>query len=371
MTRKTKTPGVYSYMLKDGATRYAVSFRDSAHKQVLKRGFTTIRDAKNYRSKKSVEIQDNRYIQPKKLRVKVSELAVEWLDHKEATRKPNTFQTYRSRWETHVKPRWGKIEVGKVTVRDVQQWVNTLHRGTNTQKPLSASLISDCHGVLVGILDLAVTNGDLHVNPIKNKVELPKRLATEKRYLTAPQVRQLAEASTHPEIIYTLVYTGLRWGELTALRVKSVDFNKRRITVGSTITQLRDNQRYSENPPKTWEVRAVPLPASLEPILQKQCERKTGEDYLFMSPNGGHLHPPSSQTGWFAVALKKAGLPPMKVHDLRHTTASLTISAGANVKVVQRLLGHKSAAMTLDVYAELFEDDLDVVADALERVVTI
>ena len=71
------------------------------------------------------------------------------------------------------------------------------------------------------------------------------------------------------------------------------------------------------------------------------------------------------------MALKKAGLPPMKVHDLRHTTASLTISAGANVKVVQRLLGHKSAAMTLDVYAELFEDDLDVVADALERVVTI
>ena len=61
----------------------------------------------------------------------------------------------------------------------------------------------------------------------------------------------------------------------------------------------------------------------------------------------------------------------MKVHDLRHTTASLTISAGANVKVVQRLLGHKSAAMTLDVYAELFEDDLDTVADSLERVITI
>lgn len=371
MTRKTNTPGVYTYTLKDGSTRYMVSFRDSTHKQVLKRGFTRKIDAKQYRERKSVEIQENRYIQPKKLRVKVSELATEWLDHKEVTRKPSTFQTYRSRWETHVKPRWGRIEVGKVTVRDVQQWINTLHRGTDKQKPLSASLISDCHGVLVGILDLAVTNGDLHVNPIKNKVELPKRLATEKRYLTAPQVRQLAEASTHPEIIYTLVYTGLRWGELTALRVKNVDFDKRRITVASTITQLRDNRRYSENPPKTWEIRTVPFPASLEPILQKQCERKAGEDYLFMSPNGGHLHPPSSQTGWFAVALKKAGLPPMKVHDLRHTTASLTISAGANVKVVQRLLGHKSAAMTLDVYAELFEDDLDVVADALERVITI
>jgi len=61
-----------------------------------------------------------------------------------------------------------------------------------------------------------------------------------------------------------------------------------------------------------------------------------------------------------------AGIEPMTVHDLRHTAASLAISAGANVKAVQRMLGHASAAMTLDVYADLFDDDLDAVANALD-----
>ncbi|MCU1508892.1 MAG: integrase [Glaciihabitans sp.] len=70
---------------------------------------------------------------------------------------------------------------------------------------------------------------------------------------------------------------------------------------------------------------------------------------------------------WFDKALEKAGLPSMTIHDLRHTAASLAISAGANVKAVQRMLGHASAAMTLDTYADLFDDDLDSVAIRLSE----
>ncbi|GIU55651.1 hypothetical protein NicSoilC12_14000 [Arthrobacter sp. NicSoilC12] len=76
----------------------------------------------------------------------------------------------------------------------------------------------------------------------------------------------------------------------------------------------------------------------------------------------------TSQTsrGWFVYALRRAGLARMTVHDLRHTAASLAISAGANVKSVQAMLGHASATMTLDTYADLFPDDLDAVAVALD-----
>jgi integrase len=81
--------------------------------------------------------------------------------------------------------------------------------------------------------------------------------------------------------------------------------------------------------------------------------------------------PPSSQDGWFAVAVRRCQkidyrVPRVTPRDLRHTTVSLAISSGANVKAVQRMLGHASAAMTLDTYADLFEDDLDTVAQALE-----
>ena len=72
-------------------------------------------------------------------------------------------------------------------------------------------------------------------------------------------------------------------------------------------------------------------------------------------------------SGWFAKAVAEAKVPRLTPHDLRHTAASLAVSAGANVKAVQRMLGHASAAMTLDLYADLFDDDLEAVAIALDK----
>ena len=85
------------------------------------------------------------------------------------------------------------------------------------------------------------------------------------------------------------------------------------------------------------------------------------------------MRTPHSLSGWFVFALKRCqaidpSFPTITPHDLRHTAASLAISAGANVKAVQRMLGHASAAMTLDIYADLFEDDLDDVSDRLDKV---
>ncbi len=364
--------GIYPYTLANGLKRWMVTYRDDQHQQVLKRGFKRKLDAQQYKRSRLAEIDRNQYVAPRKLKTRLGSIAPEWLAQKEVSCKPSTFQTYRSRWETHVEPKWGKQEVGRITPKDVQAWVNAMSKGDPEKgiKPRSASLISDCHGVLVGILDTAVNNGLLPVNPIKDKVDLPHRAPMPRRYLTAAQVRTLAEASAYPSIVYTLVYTGLRWGELTALRVENVDFEKRRIRVESTITQLRGKGRFSENPPKTWEHRQVPFPPPLEPLLREQCARKHPRDFLFTSPNGGHLKPPSSQTGWFEAALRKAGLPHMRVHDLRHTTASLAVQAGANVLVLQRHMGHKSAAHVLDIYSDLYDDDLDAVAAGLGRLLS-
>jgi integrase len=74
---------------------------------------------------------------------------------------------------------------------------------------------------------------------------------------------------------------------------------------------------------------------------------------------------PHSGDGWFAAALRRAGLPAITVHDLRHTYASLSVSVGVNLLALQRMLGHGSAKVTLDVYADLFDTDLDDVATYL------
>jgi len=81
--------------------------------------------------------------------------------------------------------------------------------------------------------------------------------------------------------------------------------------------------------------------------------------------DGGYLPRPKSQTGWFQAAVKRAGVQHITPHDLRHTCASLSVSAGVNVLALQRMLGHTSAKMTLDTYADLFDDDLDAVSATL------
>ena len=120
--------------------------------------------------------------------------------------------------------------------------------------------------------------------------------------------------------------------------------------------------------PKTYKRRSVPFPAFLGSSLAVASAGRGADDLVFADERGRPLVTPTTrQHSWFDRALADANLSPMTIHDLRHTAASLAISAGANVKAVQKMLGHASAAMTLDVYTDLFDDDLDAVADRLNQ----
>lgn len=162
---------------------------------------------------------------------------------------------------------------------------------------------------------------------------------------------------------------GLRWGEAAALRVADVDFLRRRIhlhrnavTVGrqTFVGSLRSNKN-----------RTVALPRFVVDALAQTAEGKRHDELLWPSATGGYLAPSSAWESWLSGAVARcqnadATFPRVTAHALRHTAASLAISAGANVKVVQRMLGLSSAAMTLDVYADLFDTDLDAVAERLD-----
>jgi predicted SnoaL-like aldol condensation-catalyzing enzyme len=122
--------------------------------------------------------------------------------------------------------------------------------------------------------------------------------------------------------------------------------------------------------PKNHERRSVPFPAFLGEMLEHQCSGRSLDDLVFPSPTGEVLRSGNFRRRSFTAAAKQLrtaypALPPITPHSLRHTAASLAISAGATVLSVQRMLGHASAAMTLDVYSDLFDDDLDAVAEAL------
>ncbi|MDF3044173.1 MAG: integrase family protein [Ornithinibacter sp.] len=131
-----------------------------------------------------------------------------------------------------------------------------------------------------------------------------------------------------------------------------------------SVTEVGGRSEWST--PKTHETRSDPVPRSLVELLRVACQGKPGDDVVFSAPGGGPLRLGNWRHRVFDPACAAAGLVGVTPHDLRHTAASLAIAAGANVKAGQRMLGHASAAMTLDIYAGLFGDDLDGVADALD-----
>lgn len=225
------------------------------------------------------------------------------------------------------------------------------------------------YGVLAALLDDAVDDRRLLSNPARG-VNLPRKARKTPVYLSHEQVHALAAASKYPALMLTLAYCGIRWGEAVALRVKDLDMLKRRLRIEENAVEV--GSKIEVGTPKNHKRRTVPFPRFLSEPLARQCEGKGRGDLLFPGPDGGYLRSArvhEDNQSWFAGAVKRAGVPRITPHDLRQTAASFAVSAGANVKAVQKMLGHSSAAMTLDVYADLFDRDLDGVADALDHAV--
>jgi integrase len=167
------------------------------------------------------------------------------------------------------------------------------------------------------------------------------------------------------DLVLILAFTGLRWGEAIALTVADIEFLKRRISVHRNAVQV--GQDFEVGQTKGKENRAVPVAASVLSRLAVRCEGRSANDLLFPARGGGFLKRPSyDSTGWFNRAVERAQLQTITPHDLRHTCASLAVSSGANVLAVSRMLGHKDPSVTLRIYADLFDTDLDAVAVNLD-----
>jgi integrase len=193
---------------------------------------------------------------------------------------------------------------------------------------------------------------------------LPEKSSKRRVYLTVEDVARLAvESGQHRTLVLTLAYTGIRWGEAVALRVRDIQFLRRRLSVHDNAVQLGVDHAVGET--KGREERAVPVPQFVLDELAVQCEGRSLDDLVF-GDGTNYLPGPKSVGGWFAGAVKRAKVQKITPHDLRHSCASISISSGVNVLALSRMLGHTSAKVTLDTYADLFDTDLDAIASALD-----
>jgi integrase len=195
---------------------------------------------------------------------------------------------------------------------------------------------------------------------VNRKVNLPRVQQARRRYLTHAQVHRLADETCSPRagsrlpyrereimasyrvVVLVLAYCGLRRGELAALKVKRVDLCRRRIEVAESVVEVDGVLMWGV--PKGYERRSVPIPAFIAEDLRQQLADRRPEDLVFTGLRaGGVLRNRVFRRARFDRAAAALGLEGLVPHGLRHTTASLAVSSGANVKAVQRMLGHASA----------------------------
>ena len=293
----------------------------------------------------------------------MGELGPGWLARQKGYLKPSSYRPLESAWRVHAAPRWSTARISEIRYTDVQGWIAEL------STRLGASTIGTVYSVLARILDDAVRDRLLASNPARG-VRLPRRPPRRNVYLNADQLERLAEESgRYHSLVLLLGVGGLRWGEAAALRARDVNFLRRRIELHRNAVQV--GAAFAVGSLKSNTNRAVVLPGFVIDAIAETARGRGRDELLWPSRSGGYLGPPTAKS-WLSGAVARCQtadptFPRVTAHDLRHTAASLAIHAGANPKVVQRMLGHTSAAMTLDVYADLFDSDLGSVAENVAK----
>jgi integrase len=304
-------------------------------------------------------------------RLTVSDYLEQWLGSMRGNVKDVTLERYRHNVEHHILPRLGSTKLSKLRPHNIQVLYDEKAR---TMSPASVRLI---HGVLSGALKQAVMLQLINQNPADH-TNRPKQTATEIKPLTADEARALLRAAEGDplEAVYVLALTtGARIGELLALRWSDLDFDAGILRIERTRSAATTGPRFTT--PKGGRSRSIHLtPRSLEALRSHRARQNEmrlaavvweDADLIFTTRSGSVIRPSTLTDDHFKPLLERAGLPrSTRFHDLRHSCATLLLSRGVDVVSVQRLLGHASPSMTLNVYGHLLPGMGEATAAAME-----
>lgn len=294
----------------------------------------------------------------------------EWLPHKHL--EVTTRASYVSYLNKQFYPAFGKKKLNKISPMVIQDWVTTAY-----DEGLSPRSIKKYHVFLSSIFRRAVRDRILVYNPCDH-TELPKVIARKSRTLTPEEFERLVAAvpQQYRLMLETFIETGMRWGELIALRPRHIDFLRRTISVEETIVETSKahsptGERFivkpypKNNEPRTFGVRQAWLDAIAEHVRVKEIGR---DDLLFTTKVGTPISRNSFRTHVWLPAVKASGVDfPVRVHDLRHAHASWLLAGGSDLKSVMDRMGHHQI-QTTQKYLHALPDADQKNLDALDRV---
>ena len=313
------------------------------------------------------KVRQEVYVPPKMMPL-FSEVADNWLASKKPNIREGSYQGYKGHVENHLKPFFGRYKISQINFDLIERYkVKALGNG------VTAATLRRVFSSLNGILSYAVKSRYLEYNPVK-EVEKPKdRRDHEEKdeiaVLQPEQIRALFDAagSQKERVLYMMAtLTGMREGELLGVQWHDINWPNRQVHVRRTYNYGRFYK------PKTkTSRRKIDLASELVSELRKWKLACPKNELNLVFPNnvGKPWHPVNMVKRQFLPALKRAKLPRIRFHDLRHTYASLLIDQGENIKYVQTQLGHSKIQTTLDIYGHLLNEVNTEAANRLGRTI--
>ena len=296
----------------------------------------------------------------------LAQFLTDWLENSQRQSvRPRTYERYEELVRLHIAPALGRYELQKLSAQHLQAFY-----AKKAEEGLSATTINHFHNVLHKALDTAV-KWNLVARNVCDLVSPPRRKRYEVHPLTLEQVHKLlAVVEGHEmEALFRLALaTGLRRGELMGLKWQDINLDAGVLQVRRILSRVPSKmpgKGYVEAEPKTQKSRRSVVIASfaLEALKQHRERQREAEitagplwqdhDFVFCTSIGTHLNPTRDMLDQLKVLLKKAGLPDIRFHDLRHSAATLLLSVGVHPKVVQEILGHSQISITMDVYSHV------------------
>lgn len=339
--------------------RWRAEWRDPSGRKRSKT-FRRRRDAEAFLAGVETDKARGLYRDPSAGRIKLQDFAREWVRTTVHLR-PSTVARYKSLLRTHILPALGALPLNSIRPLEVRSFVSDLEK-----KGLAPSTVRQGYVILARILKAAELSELIARSPTVG-VDLPRARRAEPHFLTAEEVGRLAGAvdPRYRVFVLTGAYGALRWGELAGLRVRRLRLLERKLDIVETAIEV--SGRLVFGPPKTG-TRTVTLPASIGEELGAHLARyPDAQGFVFSAPEGGALRHRNFTSRYWEPAVEKAGLAPLRIHDLRHTGVALAIAAGAHPKAIQERLGHASITTTLNVYGHLFEGLEEQVATGLDE----
>lgn len=283
-----------------------------------------------------------------------------WLDQiKKPVLRDSTYDMYKGRYIFRIKP-----YIGGMLLTDVKQLhcQNIVNKSLETDKSGGTAIVIN---VLSSMFQSAVENELIPKSPCK--VVAKKRKRTPRVLTEADQnyFVEYMQGKKYGDMLLFVLETGLRCGELVGLKWEDIDFEKKCINIKRTL--LCRNHGFEEHPPKTSNgSRMIPLSSKAIEILKERKKRKVVSQYVFVYEDGSNIAN-TNLNSYLRWHCKKMGIERISMHSLRHTFATRCIERGMRPKTLQKIMGHATLSMTMDLYVHATEDSLFEEMNKLEK----